>query len=313
MSAPALVSVVIPAYNAEKFVLRAVSSVLEQDYAPIEILLVDDGSTDGTADRVRQAAPQARIVRQDNAGVAAARNTGLRHAQGELICFLDADDGWFPGKVAAQVDYLRCQPQVGLVFHDWLVWRPDGQGHYAEPEKPASPGAGAIDPGCSGWIYPQLLLECVVHTSTVMIRREVARAVGFFQTDLVNGEDYDYWLRVSRHCEIHKLADVYSFYREVAGSLTSRPQSRNFEYQVVNAAVARWGLSSPCGTTLPPAVLRRRLARLAFDFGYGHFHRGSARLARAAFATTLRHRPFNGRAFLYWLLAQLRCSFTPVR
>jgi glycosyltransferase involved in cell wall biosynthesis len=309
ISAMPLVSVIIPAYNAENFVMRAIQSVFEQNYQPLEILLIDDGSTDGTAALVEREAPEIQIIRQANAGVAAARNAGLRHATGELICFLDADDGWFPGKLAAQVNYLQAHPEVGLVYHSWLVWKPDADGHYADPKQPSLTSADVIDSEKSGWIYHKLLLDCIVHTSTAMIRRPIAQTVGFFDTNLTNGEDYNYWLRVSRVCEIHKLKNVYSFYRQVAGSLTNTPKPRNFEYLVINQAIDQWGLSSPNGAALSDAQMNRRLARLAFDFGYNHFHHGSPALAKAAFRDVIKHWPLMWRAFPYLAASQLKVIF----
>jgi glycosyltransferase involved in cell wall biosynthesis len=297
-----LVSVIMPAYNAERYVLEAVRSVLDQDYQPVEIVLIDDGSTDNTVELVRREAPQARIIQQANSGVAAARNTGLQGARGELLCFLDADDGWFPGKLRAQVDYLQRHPQVGLVFHRWGVWKPDEQGVYHPPTEWPVPIASEIDPAQSGWIYPQLLLNCIVHTSTVMMRREVFEKIGFFETTLINGEDYHYWLRVSRKYEMHQLAGIYSFYRIVGGSLTNNaPKPKNYEYYVVKGAIDQWGLSSPHGASLPQALASQRLGKLAFDYGYQHFHGGSPTLARQAFWQTLRHQPWRWRALPYWL------------
>lgn len=301
------VSVIIPAYNAEQYVLEAIRSVLDQNYEPIEILLVDDGSSDGTVDLVRRKAPQVQIIQQANGGAAAARNTGLRCARGELICFLDADDGWFPGKLAAQVNYLQQHPEVGLVFHRWLVWKPDENGAYIKPQEFSPQVLGEIDPSCSGWIYPQLLLDSIVHTSTVMMRRQVFQDTGFFDTTLAIGEDYHYWLRVSRKHEIHKLTGVYSFYRESAGSLTKIPKSENYGYRVVKEAMDQWGLSSPDGSSLISKDLaRKRLAGLAFGYGYGHLNYGSAKLAKIAFLKALRHEPLRWRTLVYFFAALFR-------
>ncbi len=303
-----LVSVIMPAYNAEKYVLEAIRSVLDQHYESVEILLIDDGSQDGTVDLVKRNASHVKIIQQANAGAAAARNTGLRCANGELICFLDADDGWFPGKLTAQVNYLQRHPEVGLVFHRWLVWKPDETGIYIEPQGLAVPVPGEIDPARSGWIYPQLLLDCIVHTSTVMMRREVARDTGFFETTLMNGEDYHYWLRVSRNYEIHKLTGVYSFYRIVAGSLTnSIPKPENYEYRVIKEAIDQWGLSSPNNVAgLSKTLADKRLAQLAFDYGYGHFHYGSIKQAKMAFLNALRHEPLRWRALVYLVASLFR-------
>ena len=302
-----LVSVVIPAYNAEKFVLQAVRSVLQQCYQPLEIWLVDDGSTDQTAEIVRQHAPTVKIVRQENAGVAAARNTGLRLARGELICFLDADDGWLPGKLAAQVAYMQAHPDVGLLYHDWLVWRPDATGAY--PPLPATPPerTDAIDNDQSGWIYHRLLLDSLVHTSTAMIRAQVMADVGLFDPQLKLGEDYDYWLRVSRQWQMHKLKAVYSFYRAVPGSLSNVPSPQNTEYMLVQNAVKQWGLASPNGASLAPAQLNDRLAGMAFGFGYSHFYRGNPAVAKQAFLHCLQHKPLHWRALCYAAASQVRC------
>jgi glycosyltransferase involved in cell wall biosynthesis len=301
-----LVSVIIPAYDAERFILDAVQSITDQDYPSIEVLLIDDGSRDGTVQLVEHDAPWVRVIQQTNAGAGAARNTGLRHATGELICYLDADDGWFPGKVKAQVRYLRRNPTVGAVYHNWLVWNPDDGGNYRPLTRPESAGASEIDPVHSGWIYSNLLLDCVIHTSTAMIRRDVAKAVGEFNPSLRTGEDYDYWLRLSRQCEIHKLNGIYSYYRAVPSSLTGSPNSASNEYQVLKRAIERWGLSSPNGTGVSEDLLKKRLAALAFDSGYAHYHRGSKKLARAAFTQALRHDPLRWRAFAYLIATLIR-------
>lgn len=302
----ALVSVVIPAYNARAYVMEAINSVRAQDYAPLEILLIDDGSKDDTVELVRTSAPEVRIIQQANAGVAAARNRGLHEARGDYICLLDADDGWFPGKLKAQIDYLQTHPEVGLVYHRWLVWKPDRDGVYHLLARPDQPSDGEIDPQCSGWIYPQLLLDCVVHTSTVMMRREIVAQVGDFDTSLINGEDYNYWLRVSRLCEIHKLTGIYSYYRASSNSLTSHPKHVNYGYLVIERALQEWGTTAPNGRSVNPERVQQHLYQLAMSFGYLHYHSGSAELAKQAFQTALKHYPFRWRALLYLFAAQIK-------
>jgi glycosyltransferase involved in cell wall biosynthesis len=113
MSGP-LVSAIVPVYNGERFLAAALDSILAQNYSPLEVIVVDDGSTDRSAE-IAQARP-VRYIFQENAGVAAARNTGLAAATGELIAFLDQDDVWCPGKLAAQVQALVDRPELGLVL-----------------------------------------------------------------------------------------------------------------------------------------------------------------------------------------------------
>lgn len=301
-----LVSVIIPAYNAEKFVLEAIQSVIDQHYEPIEILLIDDGSKDCTVDLVRREIPQVKILQQPNSGAAAARNTGLRNATGEFLCFLDADDGWYPGKLKAQVNYLLLHPEVGVVYHKWHVSNQGADGIYSHSPNMEIEFPGNTDSSCSGWIYSRLLLDCIVHTSTVMMRRTIASDIGYFETTLATGEDYDYWLRVSRRCEIHKLNATYSFYRISEGSLTSSPRSVNNEYNVLIRAIERWGISCQDGIDVSRDVVEKRLAKLAFDFGYTHFYQGSTKIARNAFLQTLGHDPLRWRALCYWAICHLR-------
>ena len=308
-NSPPLISVVIPAYNAEQFIADALLSIKEQDYAPIEILVVDDGSCDNTADIVRQTAPKARLIQQKNAGASAARNTGMRHATGEYICFLDADDGWFPGKLRAQVDYLAEHLEVGVVYHEWLVWKPDTDGTFHSPAIPIVPPSGSIQAEHSGWLYCLLLLDSIVHTSTVMLRRQVLNEIGYFDTALEIGEDYDYWIRVSRHYPIHKLSGTYSFYRATPGSLTTHPKPKNYEYSVINSAISRWGLIGPDHSPQSQKKIQHRLHRAAYDFASNHFHYGSPSIARHWFLQSLRHR-VTLKGLLYAIAATAKSTFT---
>jgi glycosyltransferase involved in cell wall biosynthesis len=107
-----LVSVVVPVRNGERFLGEALDSVLAQDYEPVELIVVDDGSTDGSGDIA--GARGAHVIRQEGGGLAAARNAGLAAAQGELVAFIDADDVWLPGKLVRQVEYLLDRPDVGF-------------------------------------------------------------------------------------------------------------------------------------------------------------------------------------------------------
>ena len=118
---PPRVSVIIPAYNAAAFIDEALRSVLDQDYPNLEVIVIDDGSTDETAERLAAYASQALCIHQPNSGgyVGAARNAGMARATGEYLAFLDADDIMLPGRIRRQVDFLSTHPEVGLVFSDY--------------------------------------------------------------------------------------------------------------------------------------------------------------------------------------------------
>ena len=297
------VSVIIPAHNAASFVSDAIQSVYAQDYSRIEVVLIDDGSVDDTSALVQRRFPLVRVIRQKNAGVAAARNAGLREATGDLVCFLDADDVWLPGKLSAQVQYMTTHQEVGLLFHRWHVWEPDGAGNYVLPE--IAPASNPVDvvPEASGWLHPLLLLDCIIQTSTVMIRRETYEAVGFFDTSLASGEDYDYWLRTAHCCEQHQLAATLSCYRVTPGSLSQKVYPVSFEYQVVLRAIERWGLPRGGSRGIGAGAIRGRLSNLAFDHGYRQFKAGLSVSALGGFRTAIKHDPLHMRAWAYLVVS----------
>jgi len=162
------VSVVIAAYNAERWIAEAIQRVLGQDYPVLEVIVVDDGSTDATREAIAPFREPVRYVFQENAGSAAARNHGIRLARGELVAFLDADDRWLPGKLAAQVD-----PDCGWCYTDaWLV---DAS---TQSKKVRLSQLAAIP---EGWVLEALLLSNFVPFSSALVRREALDAVGGFR------------------------------------------------------------------------------------------------------------------------------------
>jgi glycosyltransferase involved in cell wall biosynthesis len=309
-----LVSVIVPAYNCAAFVGDAIRSVLQQGYPNLQIIAVNDGSTDPTLSVLRTFGDDVLVLDRANGGAAAARNTGLRHAKGDFIAFLDGDDIWFPGKLDVQVRYLEDHSEVGLVFTDWTIWEesPDGCRTESAPADGGSPD-GAIDPSQSGWLYHQLLLECILNTSTVVIRSPIVRRIGEFDESLKNGQDYDYWLRVSRVAEIHKLAASLAVYRHHGGNSTHQPKPSNYAYIVLTRALARWGPRGPDGRAPDPAALRNRLAGLCFSFARNRYWSGDAARARASLGQCLRHRPLWLRPWLYLLLSLVPRRPRPAR
>jgi glycosyltransferase involved in cell wall biosynthesis len=191
-----LVSVIIPAYNAASYIEDAVRSVLNQTYKKVEIIVTDDGSSDDIEDVLRQFGNQIHYIRQQNRGPSAARNTGIRAARGNYLCFLDADDTWKPEKLELQLGFMAANPDVGLVFSDE---------EEANSDKIISPSLLA-----KSLFYPEivsqprlkeaatkLLIENFIPTSTVMTRRKCFDLAGFFDESLPVSEDRDMWLRIA--------------------------------------------------------------------------------------------------------------------
>lgn len=172
---------VIPVWNAASTIAEAVRSAASQKYPPEEIIVVDDGSTDGTSAVVNKLTGDyrnVRYIRQENAGPSSARNRGIREAKGEYIAFCDADDHWLPHKLQVQMQYLSVHPECGMIGA-----RTDGSG-----------SEGRIIPVTFG----SLLLKNRFVTSTVVIRRDIASAFGFNHSQKYS-EDYRLWLQVVYH------------------------------------------------------------------------------------------------------------------
>jgi glycosyltransferase involved in cell wall biosynthesis len=227
MGEPAFVSVVIPTYNRAYCLARAIDSALAQSHARVEVLVIDDGSTDGTGELVRgryAGDGRVRYFRQTNAGVVAARNAGLNAVRGDFVALLDSDDEWYPWKLQAQLAALRFLPHAGMVWTDmeavdpngrvldprhlrtmykaYRWWRSEDLFPERYPLEAVAPGLGRLASGASAYagdIFSQMVMGNLVHTSTVLLRRERLEAVGRFNPALgPSGEDYDFHLRTCR-------------------------------------------------------------------------------------------------------------------
>ena len=223
------VSVIIPSFNASALLPDAIESVLRQSAGIPEIIVVDDGSTDATAEVVRQFRARIHYIRQPNAGAAAARNSGISRATGQFIAFLDADDWWHPSKLEHQLRHLSSCSHCGAVYAHWCVCATpldtQWQSALKTTQDPQSCGVATVH---SGWLYHELLLDSVIHTSSVLFRRSTVDRVGPFREDLLRGQDLEYWLRASRQVQIHRLDAVLSAYREHGESATGRPTETKF-------------------------------------------------------------------------------------
>jgi Glycosyl transferase family 2 len=198
-----LASVVIPTYNRAHVIGEAIDSVAAQTYRDFEIIVVDDGSSDGIAARLAACtSPITLIKREANGGVSAARNDGIRHSRGDLVCFLDSDDVYLPRRLETAVEYLAAHPRDGAVYTDMLVEFAPG-----EPRTSWVKSPGAVP---SGRIFDRLLqtdayrLACM---PTITVRRTVLEAVGGFDESLSFGEDTELWWRIARATCIGYIAE----------------------------------------------------------------------------------------------------------
>jgi len=181
------VSVIIPTYNRLPMLKEALDSVLSQDFEDFELIVVDDGSTDGTAEVIKGYGGRVKLLQYpENRGVSAARNQGILKARGKYIAFLDSDDLWVKGKQKIQVAFLDDNPHYPLCYTDEIWIR---KGRRVNPKfKHAK---------YSGWIFEKCLPLCTISPSSAMMRRALFSKVGLFDEALPVCEDYDFWLRVS--------------------------------------------------------------------------------------------------------------------
>ena len=203
------VSAVIPAYNAGRFVTQAIDSVLSQTIRPLEIVVVDDGSTDDTCQKVEGYGSSVRYIFQPNAGVAAARNHGVKATRGELVAFLDADDIWHPRKLELHLDAMGRRPELSLVGTDCFDWPRSDLPRFEVPPN--------LAPLTVPWKV--LVLRNLFTTSTVIVRKSAFERSGGFDTDLRGPEDRDLWWRIAEIAEVGKLSMALTGYRRAEGTL----------------------------------------------------------------------------------------------
>ena len=179
-------SIIIPTFNRSELLYRALNSVFMQTYSDYEVIVIDDGSTDGTAEMLQKNFTQVRYFYQSNKGVSASRNKGLELAKGRWIAFLDSDDEWLPHKLEKQISLLKAKPDY-KICHTEEIWVRNGV-RVNQMKKHRKTG---------GWIFPQCLPLCVMSPSSILIHHSVFDSIGNFDTSLPACEDYDLWLRIT--------------------------------------------------------------------------------------------------------------------
>lgn len=191
------ISVVIPSYNRRHTLERALQSVFSQTSRVDEVILVDDGSTDGSSEMVRQLFPEVNVLKQSNLGVSAARNRGIAKARCEWIALLDSDDSWLPQKIDQIRKAHKLQPDF-VLYHSDEIWIRHGvrvnpmQKHHK----------------CGGWIFEQCLPLCAISPSAAVICKSTLESLGSFDENLPACEDYDLWLRLCHQFPVHHVAQA---------------------------------------------------------------------------------------------------------
>lgn len=200
-----LVSVIIPVYNREDVIGRALESVLNQSYGHLEIIVIDDGSSDETVSRCRSFGERIRLITQKNAGPAAARNNGIRQAAGLFIAFLDSDDEWFPDKLEKQLRFAT-EENLEMVITDSEI--SSSVGRRTTFQKSLFSGTLTASRKQVTSLFELLVAQNFIHLSTVLISKAAVIQAGLFDEAMRVAEDTDLWLRVSRVQETGVLNEV---------------------------------------------------------------------------------------------------------
>lgn len=214
------ISVIIPAYNKADFTVKTVESVLNQTYNPIEIIVVDDGSTDNTKQLLSKYSDRITYIYKKNAGACSARNLGIEVSIGTYIALLDCDDIYLPNKIEMSVDYLNKNTQCGFVYTS--VYFIDGQDNILR----IYPSLNNL---CEGYISRRLLTKNFIPNSTVVIRKACFQKTGFFDESIFTPADWDMWLRLSENYKAGYINIPLTKYRISSNYILNNPEQAEKE------------------------------------------------------------------------------------
>jgi glycosyltransferase involved in cell wall biosynthesis len=302
-------SVIIPAYNRAEIIPNTIDSILDSGLDDLEIIVVDDGSTDRTPDVVQAMGSPVRYFRQANAGPAAARNSGFAASRGQYVAFLDSDDQWFPGAVLTLIRQLDELGDVPFIFGDALMGSPDrgfvsvlqtfgGDPFRSLPSREIEPGLRRFE---REPVFRQLVRRNFIFLGSMVLRREVVDEVGGFDPSLFGSEDWEFCLRLAlryEFCFRDGLAlAVYN--QHSSGSLTN---DQDRMYAGFCKALERL-LGEPGLGGAERAHVLHHLKRTRFDYAYPAYDRGDFGAAGDRFFDCLRS-GFGWKPFFYWLVCQ---------
>ena len=290
------VSIIMPVLNGERYIGQAIASIVEQTFRNYELIVVDDGSTDGTAQCVQRFANKLElkyIRHTQNQGIGRSVNDGIRHAAGEFIAFLDHDDIWLPVFLETQLAYLRQHPEVAMVHSDFQTV--DGEGNILEDS--VSSARGRIEP--SGHIFRELFLHSLVCGNTVLIRKECFEQLGTFDENLRYG-DYHMWMRIGRHHRIDYTPKVLTQYRQhrtqqTRSSPLPGPAEDSVELQAIKSIITAY---PEIRQELGAKTVDRRISTLYFKMAFASFESNSFGNARAFLLPAIKLWPTNVRYLL---------------
>jgi glycosyltransferase involved in cell wall biosynthesis len=292
------VDVIVPCYNVEHCVRRALDSVLRQTHQDFCIYAVDDGSTDNTVRVLETYAPRCIVMSQAHAGPAAARNRAIRESVSPFVAFIDADDEWLPDKLERQLALLRRDESLGMVCSHCLISNAGStEGRHTVVDNVPH----------NGRLFKHLARNCFVFTPSVVVRRRCLQEIGLFHEALPVSEDFNLWLRIAARWEIAIVPAVFAMVNKRSGSLslTISPEER-----LRSGVAALEHVRSSCSTLSPveQRALRHALAERIYFYGSHLLSTGAQSVSRQHLSSALTLQPTHWRA-----LAKLTLSYLPAQ
>jgi len=288
------VSVVVPTYNYGSYLPRAIDSVLSQEGVALEIIVVDDGSTDNTQEVLASYEGRIRALKQKNQGGPTARNLGLKEAQGEFVLFLDADDCLEQNALLSRLNYLRQHPECGWVYGPQVYRSELGGDDTVEWDY----SRFAYRHARQGNILAYLLLGELIQTSTVLAKCKLIRKIGGFRTDLPVLQDYELWLRLAAIARVGYIEESNVVVMTHPASLS---QSSKDNYRTLLMLLEDAEVRYPQDVRRLGYAWRKRMARILLERSAHLLVEGARDLARKYLIRAARNNPLQWKTYYYLL------------
>jgi len=299
------ISIVMPVLNRERYIAQAIESICRQTCRAYELIVVDDGSTDRTAEIVRSFAGRIdvkHVHHPRNLGITPSINDGLRRASGSFIAFLDHDDFWLPEFLETQLAHLNAHPDVGMVHSDFQTVDADGK----ILEHSVAQARNRTRP--SGFVFRDLFMQSMICGNSVLVRKECFERLGLWDEGL-RWADYHMWLRIARHYKIDYVDRVLTAYRQHSTQQTRSSTGQADNDPVAVQAIERLLAAYPeIRQELGERVVNRRVASLYFEVAYRAFVQEEHANARVWVRRALRLWPTNARYLKLYAATLLRHS-----
>lgn len=285
------VSVIIPVYNAEKYIKRTIDSVLNQTYNDFEIIVIDDGSTDNSKKILDEYKDKVRYFYQNNSGVSSARNNAIKLSSGKYIALLDQDDLWYPQKLEIQINYLKEHPDTALLYSDCNYIDENDNINFRLFEKNKS---------YQGNVFKELIIDNFIPIPTVLIKKEVLEKVGLFLENYTFAEEHELYIRIAKDHKIGYIDEPLAGYRVHDSNLSKQiDRSIKEDISVKEDVLAKYA------SEIEPYKneVLKKLAEYHYHLGIIYRSAGHNKKARESFKISIKISLFSLKQIIFLFLS----------